>query len=42
MKAAILTGKLRTCVGDANHLEPSLITEIGDKPILGHITKIYS
>lgn len=42
MKAIILAGGLGTRLSEATHLIPKPMVEIGGKPILWHIMKIYS
>lgn len=42
MKAVILAGGLGTRIGEETMLKPKPMIEIGDKPILWHIMKIYS
>ena len=42
MKAVILTGGLGTRISEESHLKPKPMIEIGGKPILWHIMKIYS
>ena len=42
MKAVILAGGLGTRISEATHLRPKPMIEIGGKPILWHIMKIYS
>lgn len=42
MKAVILAGGLGTRVSEETHLKPKPMIEIGGKPILWHIMKIYS
>ncbi|MBI4385158.1 MAG: glucose-1-phosphate cytidylyltransferase [Nitrospinae bacterium] len=42
MKVVILAGGLGTRIGEESHLKPKPLIEIGDKPILWHIMKIYS
>ncbi len=42
MKAAILAGGLGTRISEESHLRPKPMIEIGGKPILWHIMKIYS
>lgn len=42
MKAVILAGGLGTRIAEETHLKPKPMIEIGDKPILWHIMKIYS
>ena len=42
MKAVILAGGLGTRLSEATHLRPKPMVEIGGKPILWHILKIYS
>jgi glucose-1-phosphate cytidylyltransferase len=42
MKAVILAGGLGTRLSEETHLKPKPMIEIGGKPILWHILKIYS
>jgi glucose-1-phosphate cytidylyltransferase len=42
MKAVILAGGLGTRISEETHLKPKPMVEIGGKPILWHILKIYS
>ncbi len=42
MKAIILAGGLGTRIAEETHLKPKPMIEIGSKPILWHIMKIYS
>jgi glucose-1-phosphate cytidylyltransferase len=42
MKAVILAGGLGTRLSEETHLKPKPMIEIGSKPILWHIMKIYS
>jgi len=42
MKAVILAGGLGTRLSEESHLKPKPMIEIGGKPILWHIMKIYS
>jgi glucose-1-phosphate cytidylyltransferase len=42
MKAVILAGGLGTRIAEESHLKPKPMIEIGNKPILWHILKIYS
>ncbi len=42
MKAVILAGGLGTRIAEESHLKPKPMIEIGDRPILWHIMKIYS
>jgi glucose-1-phosphate cytidylyltransferase len=42
MKAIILAGGLGTRISEETHLKPKPMVEIGGKPILWHIMKIYS
>lgn len=42
MKAVILAGGLGTRISEESHLKPKPMIEIGGKPILWHIMKIYS
>ena len=41
MKAVILAGGLGTRLSEQTHLKPKPMVEIGGKPILWHIMKIY-
>src|SRR3984885_13792904 len=41
MKAVILAGGLGTRISEESHLKPKPMIEIGGKPILWHIMKIY-
>ena len=41
MKAVILAGGFGTRISEESHLKPKPMIEIGDKPILWHIMKIY-
>jgi glucose-1-phosphate cytidylyltransferase len=41
MKAIILAGGLGTRLSEETHLKPKPMVEIGDKPILWHVMKIY-
>jgi glucose-1-phosphate cytidylyltransferase len=41
MKAVILAGGLGTRLSEETHLKPKPMVEIGDKPILWHVMKIY-
>ena len=41
MKAVILAGGLGTRISEETHLRPKPMIEIGGKPILWHIMKIY-
>jgi glucose-1-phosphate cytidylyltransferase len=41
MKAVILAGGLGTRISEESHLKPKPMVEIGGKPILWHIMKIY-
>ena len=41
MKAVILAGGLGTRISEETHLKPKPMIEIGGKPILWHILKIY-
>ncbi|MDD2714793.1 MAG: glucose-1-phosphate cytidylyltransferase [Candidatus Wallbacteria bacterium] len=41
MKAVILAGGLGTRISEESHLKPKPMIEIGDRPILWHILKIY-
>ena len=42
MKAVILAGGLGTRISEETHLKPKPMIEIGSKPILWHIMKMYS
>jgi len=42
MKAVILAGGLGTRIAEETHLKPKPMVEIGGKPILWHILKLYS
>ena len=42
MKAVILAGGLGTRISEESHLKPKPMIELGGKPILWHILKIYS
>src|SRR5215813_8637038 len=42
MKAIILAGGVGTRISEESHLKPKPMVEIGGKPILWHIMKIYS
>ena len=42
MKAVILAGGMGTRISEESHLKPKPMIEIGGKPILWHIMKIYS
>lgn len=42
MKAVILAGGLGTRISEESHLRPKPLIEIGGKPILWHVMKIYS
>ena len=42
MKTVILAGGLGTRISEESHLKPKPMIEIGGKPILWHIMKIYS
>jgi glucose-1-phosphate cytidylyltransferase len=42
MKAVILAGGLGTRISEETHIKPKPMIEIGGKPILWHIMKIYS
>ncbi len=42
MKAVILAGGFGTRITEESHLKPKPMIEIGGKPILWHIMKIYS
>src|SRR5687768_566722 len=42
MKVVILAGGLGTRISEESHLRPKPMIEIGGKPILWHIMKIYS
>ncbi len=42
MKAVILAGGLGTRISEESHLKPKPMIEMGGRPILWHIMKIYS
>ena len=42
MKAVILAGGLGTRISEETHLKPKPMIEIGGRPILWHIMKLYS
>ena len=42
MKAVILAGGFGTRISEESYLKPKPMVEIGDKPIIWHIMKIYS
>ncbi len=42
MKAVILAGGLGTRLSEETHLKPKPMVEVGGKPILWHILKVYS
>ena len=42
MKVAILAGGFGTRISEESHLKPKPMIEIGEKPLLWHIMKIYS
>ena len=42
MKAVILAGGLGTRISEETHLKPKPMVEIGGRPILWHILKLYS
>ena len=42
MKVVILAGGFGTRISEESHLKPKPLVEIGEKPILWHIMKIYS
>ena len=42
MKAVILAGGLGTRISEESHLKPKPMIEIGGKPIIWHIMKMYS
>lgn len=42
IKAVILAGGFGTRISEESHLKPKPMIEIGDKPILWHIMKLYS
>ena len=42
MKAVILAGGFGTRISEETHLKPKPMVEIGGRPILWHILKIYS
>ena len=41
MKAVILSGGLGTRISEGTHLNPTMI-EVGGRPLLWHIMKLYS
>ncbi|MGC1259176.1 MAG: NTP transferase domain-containing protein, partial [Jannaschia helgolandensis] len=41
MKAVILAGGLGTRISEESHLKPKPMIEIGGRPILWHIMKLY-
>ena len=41
MKVVILAGGFGTRISEASHLKPKPMVEVGDKPILWHIMKLY-
>jgi glucose-1-phosphate cytidylyltransferase len=42
MKAVILAGGLGTRISEESDLRPKPMVEIGDRPIIWHIMKMYS
>ncbi len=42
MKVVILAGGFGTRISEESHLKPKPMIEIGERPILWHIMKIYS
>src|SRR5579863_10047657 len=42
MKAVILAGGLGTRISEETHLKPKPMIEVGGRPILWHIMKLYS
>src|SRR5574344_2756411 len=42
MKVVLLAGGLGTRISEESHLKPKPMIEIGEKPILWHIMKLYS
>ena len=42
MKCVILAGGYGTRISEESHLKPKPMVEVGGKPILWHIMKIYS
>ena len=42
MKAVILAGGLGTRISEETHLKPKPMIEIGGRPMLWHLMKIYS
>src|SRR5262245_57999245 len=42
MKAVLLAGGLGTRISEESHLKPKPMIEVGGRPILWHIMKIYS
>ena len=42
MKAVIVAGGLDTRISEETHLKPKPMIEIGGRPILRHIMKLYS
>ena len=42
MKAVILAGGYGTRISEETHLKPKPMVEVGGKPILWHILKIFS
>jgi glucose-1-phosphate cytidylyltransferase len=42
MKAVILAGGLGTRISEESHLKPKPMIEIGGRPILWHIMKLYA
>ena len=42
LKVVILAGGFGTRISEESHLKPKPMIEIGEKPILWHIMKLYS
>ena len=42
MKVVLLAGGFGTRISEESHLKPKPMVEIGEKPILWHIMKLYS
>ena len=42
MQLIVLAGGLGTRISEETHLKPKPMLDIGDRPILWHILKIYS
>ena len=42
MKAVILAGGLGTRISEETHLKPKPMVEVGGRPLLWHILKLYS